>query len=253
MTGRRRVLRVVTGAALALSGACGMPAGGDTILIAAASDLAAALPELTRAFQEESGTRVEATLGSSGQLAQQVLQGAPIDVFLSADEEWIDRLEAAGRVDPASRRVYAHGVVVLLAGRVADPPRTLTQLTAPEFARIALANPEHAPYGRAAREALESSGLYAALQERLVLAENVRQTIQFAETGSVDVAFSALSLMDSTRHRWVVVPAGSHLLLAQTAAAVTGRGREEAARHFIEFLTAPRGREILERYRFVLP
>lgn len=239
-------------AAGALLAACA-PQQQDSLLVAAASDLAGAMPELAAAFEEESGTRVVATLGSSGQLAQQVLQGAPVDVFLSADAAWVERLEAAGRVHGASSRVYAHGVVVLLAGRVATPPQSVAELAQPSYTRIALANPEHAPYGRAARQALEQAGVYDAVRERLVFAENVRQTVQFAETGAVDVALSALSLMDSTRHRWIVVPDGAFPRLVQTAAVVAGRPQPDAAGEFVAFMTGPRGREILARHRFTLP
>jgi molybdate transport system substrate-binding protein len=240
-------------AAVLLTAACTGNAATDTILVAAASDLAFAMPELAAAFEAETAVRVHATLGSSGQLAQQVLQGAPVDVFLSADEVWVDRLEAAQRIVPGSRAVYAYGVLVLLAGRVTGPPPSLSALAAAGFERIAIANPEHAPYGRAAREALQHAGVFAAAEGRLVLAENVRQTVQFAETRAVDVAISALSLMDSTRHRWTVVPPGSHSPLAQTAAVVADRPQQEAARAFVEFILGPAGREILARYRFVLP
>lgn len=238
---------------LLLIASCGpRPTPQNEILVAAASDLAGAMPELAAAFEAESGVRVVATLGSSGQLAQQTLQGAPVDVFLSADEGWIDRLEEAGRVEPNSRAVYAYGVLVLLAGR-AELPRTVQDLAGPAYARVALANPEHAPYGVAARQALESAGVYSVLAGRLILAENVRQTVQFAETRSVDVSIAALSLMDSTRHRWHVVPMELHQPLAQTAAVVAGRPHMAASREFVDFLLGPDGREILARYRFVLP
>jgi molybdate transport system substrate-binding protein len=248
-----RPLVVTLLTAVLLAAACGGNAATDTILVAAASDLAGAMPELAAAFEAETGVRVDATLGSSGQLAQQVLQGAPVDVFLSADEIWVDRLETAQRIDAGSRAVYAYGVLVLLAGRITEPPQSVAALAAAEFERIAIANPEHAPYGRAAREALHNAGVFAAAESRLVLAENVRQTVQFAETRAVDVAISALSLVDSTRHRWTVVPPGSHMPLAQTAAVVADRPQQEAARAFVEFILGPGGRDILARYHFVLP
>jgi molybdate transport system substrate-binding protein len=248
-----RPLLAMLFAAVLLTAGCAGNTTTHSILVAAASDLAGAMPELAAAFEAETGLRVDATLGSSGQLAQQVLQGAPVDVFLSADEIWVDRLEAAQRIVPGSRAVYAHGLLVLLAGRITEPPTSLAALAGAEFERIAIANPEHAPYGRAAREALQNAGVFDAAESRLVLAENVRQTVQFAETRAVDVAISALSLMDSTRHRWTVIPPGSHGALAQTAAVVADRPQQEAARAFVEFILGPAGREILARYRFVLP
>jgi molybdate transport system substrate-binding protein len=223
------------------------------ILVAAASGLSAAMPELAAAFEAESGVRVAVTLGSSGQLAQQTLQGAPVDVFLSADEEWTNRLHRAGRLDAGSRAVYAHGVLVMLAGRQAAPPSSVTELAGAQYARIALANPEHAPYGIAARQALESAGIHDAVQPRLILAENVRQAVQFAETRSVDVSLAALPLMDSTRHRWTLVAAELYEPLLQTAAVIAGRPNGDASRAFVAFLLGPTGREILARYHFTLP
>lgn len=223
------------------------------ILVAAASDLAGAMPELAAAFEAGSGVRVVATLGSSGQLAEQTLQGAPVDVFLSADRASVDRLEQAGRLEAGTRAVYAHGVLVLLAGRVTDAPSSVEALAGGQYARIALANPEHAPYGTAARQALASAGIHDCVQHRLILAENVRQAVQFAETRSVDVSVAALSLMDSTRHVWTRVPPALHEPLAQTAAVIADRPHTDAARAFVAFLTGPTGREILGRYRFELP
>jgi molybdate transport system substrate-binding protein len=247
-----RFRRIVLAAGLAAAAGCARPQNGSEILVAAASDLAGAMPELAAAFEAESGVRVVATLGSSGQLAQQVLQGAPVDVFLAADEGWVDRLEAAGRLEADTRAVYAYGVLVVLTGR-RDAPSTLGELAGPSWTRIAIANPEHAPYGRAAEQALRSAGILDEVRSRLIFAENVRQTVQFAETGSVDASLSALSLMDSTRHRWFRLPAGLHEPLAQTAAVIAGRDQPDAARAFVAFLLGADGREILARYRFVLP
>jgi molybdate transport system substrate-binding protein len=233
---------------------CACGAGDrDALLIAAASDLAGAMPELATAFEAATGHRAVTTLGSSGQLAQQVLRGAPVDVLLSADDTWIDRLEAAGRVEPGARAVYAYGVLVVVSGRQPVPPSDLAALRDPAYARIALANPEHAPYGRAAAQALASAGVDADVASRIVLAENVRQAVQFAESAAVDAAIVALSLMDSTRHRWTVVSAALHDPLAQTVAVAAGTRNAAAASAFVDFLTGPDGREILARYRFVLP
>lgn len=238
---------------LLLGGCAPSSAAPVEILVAAASDLAGAMPELAAAFEAESGVRVVATLGSSGQLAQQTLQGAPVDVFLSADRGWVDRLEQAGRLEAGTRAVYANGVLVLLAGRETSAPPSVEALAREQYSWIALANPEHAPYGIAARQALASAGIHESVQSRLILAENVRQAVQFAETRSVDVSMAALSLMDSTRHRWTRVPPELHEPLVQTVAVIAGRPRTDAAHGFVTFLLGPDGREILRRYQFVLP
>jgi molybdate transport system substrate-binding protein len=242
-------------ALLLLAAGCGGEQAGASgeIVVAAASDLAAAMPELAAAFQEATGTRVVATLGSTGQLASQLQQGAPVDVFLSADATWVDRLEAAGRLLPGTRGVYAYGYLVLQAGRREDPPPTVASLRDAAWARIALANPEHAPYGRAARQALERAGIYDAVADRLVLGENVRQAVQFAEVGAVDAAITSLSLMDSARHRWHAIPQELHDPLEQTAAVVAGSRNPDAAASFIAFLRGEQGRAILQRHRFGVP
>jgi molybdate transport system substrate-binding protein len=239
--------------ALSAGGCSGGEEARAPLLVGAASDLAAAMPALAEAFERSSGARVSVTLGSTGQLANQVLQGAPVDVFLSADASWVDRLEAAGRLEPGARAVYAYGVLVLLAGRAAEPPAAVPDLERGEYARIALANPEHAPYGRAARQALERAGVLSATAARLILAENVRQTVQFAEAGAVDVAISALSLMDGAKHRWTEVPQELHEPLTQTVAVVAGSRNAAAARGFAQFMVSAEARAILQRYRFVLP
>jgi molybdate transport system substrate-binding protein len=249
--------------AVALALACGAPAltacGGPSaaargaLLVGAASDLAAAMPALIAAFETETGIRSQVTLGSSGQLAHQILYGAPIDAFVSADRGWIALLDEAGRLDPGSERLYAYGRLVLLARGDALPPRDLSALRDASMRRIAMANPEHAPYGAAAREALTSVGLWEELQPRLVIAENVRQAQQFVETGSVDVALTAWSLVDSQATNWTLVPEALHTPLAQTAAAVAGRDRVAQAREFVRFMAGPAAAEILGRYNFVLP
>jgi molybdate transport system substrate-binding protein len=239
--------------ALSAGGCRGDEEGRAPLLVAAASDLAAAMPALADAFERSSGARVSVTLGSTGQLANQVLQGAPVDVFLSADATWVDRLEAAGRLERGTRAVYAYGVLVLLAGRAAEPPAAVPDLERAEYGRIALANPEHAPYGRAAQQALERAGVLERVASRLILAENARQTVQFAETRAVDVAISALSLMDSVKHRWTEVPHELHEPLTQTVAVVAGSRNTADARAFAQFMISEEARAILRRYRFVLP
>jgi molybdate transport system substrate-binding protein len=131
--------------------------------------------------------------------------------------------------------------------------RDLADLAAPAFRRIAIANPEHAPYGRAAREALLAAGLWSDLEPRIVIAENARQTVQYLDARAVDAAIGALSLMREGEHAWVSVPEHLYRPLRQTVAVVADRPHEERAREFARFVLGPRGREILARHRFVLP
>jgi molybdate transport system substrate-binding protein len=244
------------GAAAALAAvACGVGGGGaeSRLLVAAAADLALAMPELVAAFSAETGAPVDVTLGSSGQIAHQILHGAPVDLFLSADAGWVDRLRAAGRTLPETEAVYAIGPLVLVSAGTVPTIRSVAELDHTSVRRIAIANPEHAPYGRAARQALDNAGLWDALEPRLVIAENVRQTLQYVEARSVDVAISARSLMGEGTPGWVAVPADLHDPLHQTLAVIAGRPRESEARAFAAFLVGPAGRQILARHGFLLP
>jgi molybdate transport system substrate-binding protein len=234
---------------------CG-PAGGPgrPLLVAAASDLAVAMPELTTGFTAETGARVDVTLGSSGQIAHQILNGAPVDLFLSADAGWVARLREAGRTVPGTEAVYAIGPLVLVSAPGLEPGfRSVADLGRASARRIAIANPEHAPYGRAARQVLENAGLWASVESRVVIAENVRQTLQYVESGSVDAAISARSLVRRDQGGWIPIPDHLHDPLDQTLVVVAGRERGAEARAFAAFLLGPAGREILARHGFLLP
>ncbi len=176
------------------------PAPGP-LTVSAAADLTYAFQEIGKAFEAETGHTVVFNFGSTGQLAQQIEQGAPVDVFAAANVSFIDELEQQGLILTDTKQLYARGRLALWLR--ADSPLEISHiedLTQPGVRRIAIANPDHAPYGMAAREALQAAGVWEAVQPRLVLGENVRQTLQYAETGNVDVAIVALSLC---------VPAGS--------------------------------------------
>jgi molybdate transport system substrate-binding protein len=241
-------------AAAPLTACDGRPGPGEELIVAAASDLALALPVLAAAFEEETGTRLAVTLGSSGQIAQQILQGAPVDVFLSADRTWVDRLGEGGRLVADGRVIYARGRLALVtAPQHARAFESLDELAAPGVRRVAIANPDHAPYGRAAREALQAADVWPRLADRIVIAENVRQTLQFVASGNVDAAVSALPLMGTDDGHWVALPEELHAPLVQEAAAIAGGRSGEAALRFLQFLAGPRGREILRQHRFILP
>lgn len=240
---------------LAVLGCTGVEGGADdTLLVAAASDLARAMPELVAAFEQEARLTIDATIGSSGQIAHQIANGAPVDVFLSADGEWVRRLGADERITVGSETVYARGALAVVSLPGSGPGiDELADLGRPSVRRIAIANPEHAPYGRAAREALVAAGLWDALEPRIVIGENVRQTIQYVESGAVDAAIGARALVREDAHRWVQVPAQLHDPLEQTLAVVAGRPREAEAQRFARFLLGPKGRAILARHGFDLP
>jgi molybdate transport system substrate-binding protein len=229
---------------------------GVTLTVAGAADLTPAFQELGVMFTEQTGIGVVFNFGSTGQLTQQIEQGAPIDVFAAANRSYIDDLEQAGLVIPDTVALYAQGRITIWTR--ADSPltfSTINDLTQEGVMRIAIANPEHAPYGVAAREALEAAGLWDTVQPKLILGENVAQTLQYAETGNVDVAIVALSLSVAAGDagRYVLIPANLHNPLDQALAVVGSTDHEAEARQFAAFVNTEAGREVMRRYGFILP
>lgn len=257
------VLALAAHAATASAGtgpAASAKAAGTTALVAAASDLKFALDEILATFQAETGLDVRVTYGSSGNFARQIEQGAPFDLFLSADESYVERLAQRGLT--RDRGVpYAIGRIVLYVPRgsplVPDPGlRGLARRLADGSAgRIAIANPEHAPYGRAAEQALRQLGLWEAVAPRLVLGENVAQAAQFASSGNAEggiIAYSvALAPALRDRGTFVLLPESLHAPLRQRMVLLAGAS--PAAAQFYEYLQAPAARAVLVRYGFTLP
>ena len=228
-----------------------------TLTVSAASDLTRAFTEVGAAFEAATGTKVVFNFGSTGQLAQQIEQGAPVDVFAAANASYIDQLERQGLILPDTKQRYARGRIVLWTR--ADSPLKLERvedLALPGVRRMAIANPDHAPYGTAAREALQAAGLWANVQPKLVLGENVRQALQYAETGNVDAAIVALSLVvpaamaEDVQGRYVLIPEDLHAPLDQTVAVIRSTAHEREARAFAEFVGSPAAREIMRKYGF---
>ncbi len=225
------------------------------IVVAAASDLRFAFEELGRDFEASTGVPVRFSFGSSGLLAAQIVNGAPFDVFASADVGFVDRVVAAGRGDAGTVATYAIGRIVLWQQGDGDPPAGVADLADPRYGRIAVANPDHAPYGRAAVEALRSAGIEEAVRDRLVYGDNIADTLRLATSGNVDVAVVALSLAIVTDGgRYTLVPEDEHERLEQALVVTAADDRRaDAARRFVAYLGSPQGREVMVRYGFVLP
>lgn len=236
---------------LGLAG-CGGAEPGAPLRVAAASDLQAVLPVLAARFRAEAGVEVVATFGSSGNLARQIRQGAPFDLFLSANRQYIEDLAAEGVIRPDSVDPYAVGVLALAVHEaVSAPIATLDDLRRPEVRRVALANPEFAPYGVAARQALERSGLWDDLGPKLVLADSVRHALQFVQSGNAEVGLVALSnARDAPRVRATPIDESRHEPITQVLGVVAGAAREADARAFARFLLGPDGQAILARDGF---
>lgn len=253
----RGLWRLILALMLLSSGACQEQAGGNTppvLTVAAAADLTFAFREIGLLFQEKTGVAVNFTFGSSGQLAQQIEHGAPADVYASASMALAEDLVRKGMAYPDTLALYARGRIVLWA-RPDNPLdlQRLEDLVSPNVRRIAIANPDHAPYGVAARQALQSLGLWDALRPKLILGENVRQTLQYAETGNVDVSIVALSLAVQTQGKWHLIPEELHAPIDQGIVVVRGTRFEPQARRFVQFVLSAEGRAILQKYGFVTP
>jgi molybdate transport system substrate-binding protein len=245
-----------------LATACGQEtsASDDPLLVGAASDLRPAFEALRPEFEEVAGRPVTLVFGSSGQLAQQILEGAPMDVFASADAAYVKQVLAAGRGDPGTRGTYAFGRVALWASTGAwGDWSSLADLAAdPAVGSVAIANPDHAPYGRAAREALRAAGVWDDLEPRLVLGQNVADAHRLAATANADAAVTALSLAlaadEDGEGRWLLLPEEAHAPLRQDAAVVTDDpGRATSAAELLEYLGGDEARATMRRFGFLLP
>ena len=226
------------------------------LLVAGASDLRPAFEELGKRFTAQTGTKVTFSFGSSGQLAQQIINGAPFDVFASADISYVDAVVAAGIGDSSTKATYAFGRLALWV-----PSNTQRRMFGvhdvlyPEFKRVAIANPEHAPYGVAAVEALKSAKIYDLVADRLVYGENVSDTYRLATSGNADAALVSLSLVIANRNggRYVVVPVDQHAPLEQAIVVAASKNRAFSATAFVALVSSPAGRDVMRKYGFLLP
>ena len=223
------------------------------IKVAAAADLSRAFPDVAKAFEAKTGKKVTFSFGSSGMLAKQVSEGAPFDLFSAANSSYADDAVKSGRCDAATKRLYARGRIVAWTKKGSPKLVALADLADPRFVKIAIANPEHAPYGKAAREALQKAGIWDQVQAKLVFGENVQQTLQFAQTGNADAAIVALALALATDGEQLEIPESEHAPLDQALVVCGSGARAAAAKDFAAFLASPEGRTILTKHGFVTP
>jgi len=241
----------------------GSQARAAEVLVAAASDLGGAIREIAAAFEKGSGHTVRLTPGSSGNFHTQIMNGAPFDVFLSADLGYIRELEKANLTEPGTVFTYAVGRIVMWVPKdssIAVETLGMKALIDPMARRIAIANPDHAPYGRAAMAAMKDAGVYETVRNKLVLGENISQAAQFVQSRAADIGVIALSLavaepMKSEGRYWEIpqtyyprMDQGA-VILRQAAKA----GHLIAAQAFIAAVRSPEGVAVLRRYGFSLP
>jgi len=253
------MLKLLPAAAI-LVAVCIAPASAQTsIRIAAAADLEPVLPPILEQFQKETGIHADATYQASSALAAQIQNGAPFDVFLSADLGYPQKLIAAGVAqglgdgNTGTPITYAHGTLVLWTRKDSHlPAPSIEMLRRPEVQRIAIANPERAPYGRAAVAALHKIGIYESIKSRLVTAENIAQAAQFVDTGNADVGFISLTAASTPRlqadGRYFLIPAGLYAPLDQGAVLVTKAEHRVEAKKFLVYLMSTPIQQQMRKY-----
>lgn len=230
------------------------------LLIAAAADLNPALGDIGQRFETKTGIHIKLSFGASGALTQQIQNGAPFDIFFSADLDYPRQLIAQGHADGSSFYKYALGKLVLWVPK--DCPldvehQGMNVLLDPSVKKIAIANPQHAPYGRAAVEALRHAGYYDKVAEHFVIGENISQAAQFVESGNAQAGFVALAHVLSPavkdKGKFWIIPAEDYSPLDQGVVLLAKSQRKREARQFLEFVRSKGVAEILKKYGFTLP
>lgn len=231
-------------------------ASAESITIAAASDLRFALDEIIEIYQAESGRpSIRVIYGSSGKMTTQIKHGAPYDLFFSADIRFPEMLYRDGFA-VTTPTVYALGRLVLWSARHDVSDLTLADLTDAKFRRIAIAQPDHAPYGLRAQEALQAVGVWTAIEERLVFGENIAQTAQMAESGAADAAIIALSLAMFPRlaaRGYGLIDDALHQPLTQGYVITRYGANKAAVEHFAQFMQTASAHRIMQHYGFIMP
>jgi|694.fasta_scaffold63444_7 molybdate transport system substrate-binding protein len=238
-------------------GACGGSSDSQNrspqILVAAASNLRPAFEDLAWQFTDETSIEVVFTFGASGQLREQVLNGAPFDVFAPADPSFTTEIIDQGLATQESEVEYAIGRLALWSAPNVETPADITQLADSQFERIAIANPEIAPYGLAAVQSLTATGVLPTAQNKLVYGESISDTKQIIDSGNAPVGIIALSLAIADGRPYVTIPESLHEPLVQTIVNVATSDRTEFAQRWIDYLSSPAGVSVLEKYGFARP
>ncbi|MFA9560645.1 molybdate ABC transporter substrate-binding protein [Evansella sp. AB-rgal1] len=224
------------------------------INVAAASDLTLAFTEIGKLFEQETGAKVTFSFGSTGQLADQIENGAPYDIFAAANVKFVDQLREKNLIIPETQTTYAFGRI----GISTLPDSTLSietieDLVKPEVRKIAIANPAHAPYGLAAKQALETAGIWDQVEEKLVYGRNISDTLTFIETGNAEAGIIALSLYREDEVDFHLIDEEMHAPLEQSIAVINRTSEEEVAKEFLNYIKGTIGKSIMESYGFIVP
>jgi molybdate transport system substrate-binding protein len=253
-----RACAALVSLALAMSaGACGGAERGaqaDEITVAAAANLTDAFGEIGKRFTARTGVKVTNSFGATADLSKQIENGAPFDVFASADVEHVEGLARKGMLADAPRGVYARGRLVLwVPAESKAPVNRVEDLAGEGVSKIAIAKPDVAPYGRAAVESLNALGLWAKVEPKVVYSQTVAQAKQFAASGNADAAFIPRSLVREGEGAAIEVDARLHAPIDQAVGVVRASKRQEAARRFVEFLLSEEGQSVLKSFGYDPP
>lgn len=234
-------------------------ANAQDLSVAAAADLQFAFQDVAARFEKDTGHHVQLVLGSSGNFYTQIQNGAPFDLFFSADQDYPKKLEAAGLTEPGTLYPYASGKIVLWVTNDSklDLSHGLSALLDPSVRKIAIANPQHAPYGRAAVAALQHEKLYDQLSPKFVMGENISQTASFVVSGSADAGIVALSLALAPamkeKGRYVEIPGDDYPAIIQAAAILKSSKQSALAHKFLDYIKSPPMLELMKGYGFAVP
>jgi molybdate transport system substrate-binding protein len=257
MFGLNRNIQLIAGLSVLMSLA--NHSAAQEITVAAASDLQFAMQDISGRFEKQAGKTVKVIYGSSGNFFQQIQNGGPFDVFFSANLDYAKKLEAAGLTEPGSYYQYASGKIVLWVPNESklDLGSGLQVLLDPAVKKIAIANPEHAPYGKAAEAALHAENIYDKVSSKFVLGENISQTASFVVSGAADVGIVALSLALSPnmkdKGRYVEVPSTDYPPIQQACVILESSKNKDTARQFLDFVKSPAASKLLIDYGFEVP
>jgi molybdate transport system substrate-binding protein len=250
---------------IVLASICWLPvaatarSAAQEITVAAAADLQFVLPEVAARFEKQTGRHVKLVFGSSGNFFAQIQNGAPFDLFFSADIDYAKNLESAGLAEPGSLSEYATGKIVLWLPNDSkfDPQRGLDLLLDPGVRKIAIANPQHAPYGRAAVAALQHQGLYDRVKDKLVLGENISQAVSFVVAGSADAGIVAMSLALAPslkdKGKYAEVPSDEYPAIQQAAVVLKSSKQKATAQSFLTYATSASVSDLWKTYGFIVP
>ncbi len=261
MTRQTSLFSVLLSAAIVLSGclpsvnaATTSNSRRSTITVAAAADLQFAFTEIAEHFEAQTGHKVILVFGSTGQLARQIEHGAPYDLFAAANIGFIDDLAQKGLIVPESVALYARGRIALVVNKRAGVQvANLKDLTSANIKRVAIANPDHAPYGLAAKQALQRAGIWDTVEPKLVLGENVRQALQFVQAGDVPAGIVALSVVNVPEVAYTLIDSDLHEPLDQALGVISASRNQATAIDFARFVNGAQGRPIMRKYGFLLP